>query len=482
MHSSIVGKNNSGCDGFEGTLSNIQLIDLIQMTCLSKISIDIKVYAEDKEGIIQIFKGNVVHSQTDNKSGEEAFFDIMSWQGGSFETASMKGIPTPSIVKNWEFLLIEATKFKDEVQEQEKLIDSIEKPTYESSENQIKVLIVDDSRIICERMTEILEKDPGIKIVGTARNGKDALKKLRELEPDLVTLDINMPVMSGDTALKHIMISSPCPIVIVSGMESENMTPVFDYLRLGAIDFVSKPRDNRELEKKGLVLIEKIKVAAKARVKNFKRGKLKTKKEGKIPEANPLGKGDRIVILIAGVGGYAEWLKIIPALPQVPGYGVLALQDMNTEFIRAFTGYLQQYSSFGIVPIESCETTIARTGTCHFASLSSSISLRTIGDDLRLKFGQNSGIWDEVLSGLVMSAVKSLWWLGDIVWIFLSGEKRISRRIVGQIKKSGSVLIIQHPESSLQPALPSSCMETGLVDFVLPAELIPGKLGEILVN
>ena len=103
----------------------------------------------------------------------------------------------------------------------------------------IKVLVVDDAAFMVKAVSELLESDPGIKIVGNARNGLEGLEKIKALRPDVITLDMDMPVMDGVTTIRHIMIEAPVPIVVLSSLFSDgNIT--FEALRLGVVDFLPK--------------------------------------------------------------------------------------------------------------------------------------------------------------------------------------------------------------------------------------------------
>ena len=106
---------------------------------------------------------------------------------------------------------------------------------------QITVLIVDDSALMRREIRRILESDPEFKVVAVSRNGQEALQHIAEFDPDVVTLDINMPEMDGLTALQHIMMESPRPVVMLSSLTQEGATTTYEALELGAVDFVGKP-------------------------------------------------------------------------------------------------------------------------------------------------------------------------------------------------------------------------------------------------
>src|SRR5258708_2998215 len=127
----------------------------------------------------------------------------------------------------------------------------------------VRVLVVDDSALMRKLIPAILERDPSIEVVGTAMDGAFALKKIEELRPDVVTLDLEMPRMDGMETLRMIMRSAPLPVVMVSTHSKEGAYATFKALALGAIDFVAKPKEasSGHLDTIATELIVKIKVA-----------------------------------------------------------------------------------------------------------------------------------------------------------------------------------------------------------------------------
>ena len=130
----------------------------------------------------------------------------------------------------------------------------------------VKVLVVDDSALMRKLIPMILERDPDIEVVGTAMDGAFALRKIAELHPDVVTLDLEMPRMDGIETLRMIMRSAPLPVIVFSTHSKEGAYSTFKALAHGAIDFVAKPKDAAagHLDPVAYQLIEKIKVAKRA--------------------------------------------------------------------------------------------------------------------------------------------------------------------------------------------------------------------------
>ena len=131
--------------------------------------------------------------------------------------------------------------------------------------DRLTVLIADDSALMRKKIREILESDPGIRVVACARDGKDAVNLVKQHQPDVVTMDINMPVMDGVTALQIIMMESPRPVIMLSSLTQEGALSTFECLELGAVDFVGKMSGtiSVDIDKQSKEIIAKVKGAAR---------------------------------------------------------------------------------------------------------------------------------------------------------------------------------------------------------------------------
>lgn len=212
----------------------------------------------------------------------------------------------------------------------------------------IRVVIADDSAFMRKKIKEILEHDGTLQVVAAARNGQDAVECVKAHQPDVVTLDINMPVMDGVTALQVIMAESPRPVVMLSSLTQEGALATFECLELGAVDFIPKPSGtiSMDLDRVAAEMVAKVKGAARARYR----------RSGVCPPARRLPAGPpkplrqvpadglarRIVAIGVSTGGPKTLLDIIPFLPADLDAAVVVVQHMPESFTASFARRLAE--------------------------------------------------------------------------------------------------------------------------------------------
>lgn len=184
----------------------------------------------------------------------------------------------------------------------------------------IKVLVVDDSALMRKYLKQILEEDPKIEVVDTARDGEEAVEKNLSLKPDVIMLDLNMPKMDGLTALQYIMHTSPCPVVVVSSLTQRGALTTFEALELGAVDYVPKPGGTVSLDIKRAAeeIRMKVKAAASAKLTNRSRSSNVTFISARRTRAElkrKISSCDKVVFIGASTGGPKAVETVLSALP-----------------------------------------------------------------------------------------------------------------------------------------------------------------------
>ena len=448
--------------GFAGTLRNIQITDIIQMCCLAGASLSIRVTQDSDLGTIFIEDGEVVHAECGAMVGVEAFFTILGWPSGQFETMEAPAIDEPTIKEACQFLLMEAARQADEmaILESESKGEPEEVLDFEDS-TQLRVLIVDDSPIMCKILSSMLSADPSIDVIETAKNGEDALLKMKRLSPDLITMDVNMPVMDGSTALKHIMITSPCPVLIMSNLLPSSYDTLLSFLNLGATDFMSKPVKSSNIVLQQQRIVERVHKAAKAKMNRcqlLRRPKLSPSEFIKVSEKRPC---ENIVIINSGAGGYLEMVNLVTALPNVLSTGVLSMQSIPPRFAPTLSAFLNARSRFEVQPFN--DKMVLNPGRCYIGTSGQHMQFGIEAGMLVLNEKQISEEDSEQESvDYVLSSAAELF-QDRVMVVLLSGGNVGKMDGLRAVKSAGGKIIAPEPDSSILPDSFMGAIDEGLI-------------------
>ncbi|MCK4537262.1 MAG: chemotaxis-specific protein-glutamate methyltransferase CheB [Candidatus Krumholzibacteria bacterium] len=214
--------------------------------------------------------------------------------------------------------------------------------------DKIRVVVGEDSPFMRRMIEDSLNSDPMIEVVAIAANGREVLKKLVEVEPDVITLDLEMPRMDGLETLRYIMSEWPTPVVILSGHSAEGARMVMTCLEYGAVDFVAKSPNGSRFPVEEL--ISKVKLAAGVEADKVRFAPTKYDLKTKIPSKSMTGTGsaDSIVLIGASTGGPQVVMDVIPRLPADLDAGVLLLQHMPPNFTRYLAERLDTRSPMSV--------------------------------------------------------------------------------------------------------------------------------------
>lgn len=224
----------------------------------------------------------------------------------------------------------------------------------------VRVLVVDDSAFMRRQLSEIIESDPELAVVGIARNGREAVDKVKELEPDVVTLDINMPVMDGLTALTYIMLERPTPCLVISSLTQEGAMTTFEALELGAVDFVAKPSGtiSLDIQRQGLEIVAKVRAAAgaKLRGRRFRPARRAAGRPQKPAQQQTLDLTSASVVGIGvSTGGPQTLMEILPLLPCDLPAPVVIVQHMPPGFTASLAKRLDEVCAVRVKEAEHNE-------------------------------------------------------------------------------------------------------------------------------
>jgi len=458
--------------GFAGTLKNIQIDDLIQMCCLSMATIAIRVAKDSQQGTIYIRDGEVVHAVCGATIGEEAFYRILGWARGRFETVDDCYDGDHSIDKSHEFLLMEAARRSDEGSEDGTDSDGTASETDTAPfTERLKILLVEDSMLMAKILSSMLTATGEMEVVGIAQNGQDALEKAQNLSPDLILLDVNMPVMDGSTALKHIMIRTPCPVVVMSNVGSGSPEAVFQFLDLGAVDFMAKPVKNKDLLLQQQKIVARIAQAAAAEIKNFRRYRpAPEQRPEERKNGSPASPSDQLVVISTGCSAHAELTQLLSQLPNDHNMAMVILQTIPPTFIPALARHLDQQSAFSVVPLS--DGSPLRTGMCYLGTPGHALRTASTGREMIVEMPtqrrKDLGHDVSYLDLFLCSAVDC--YPGSLMVAVLSGAETGNLGGLRYVQERGASILAQDPATCMVAESPASVVSAGLAETVAPPE------------
>lgn len=245
----------------------------------------------------------------------------------------------------------------------------------------INVLVVDDSAFMRKLISDYLRSESSIEVIGTARNGEDAIKKIKRLRPDVVTLDIEMPVMNGLEALKVIMDEHPVPVVMLSSTTKEGADETVKAMSIGAVDFLAKPSGTISLDlyKVQSDIVSKVIEASKVNI-----GKLVPEKSRISPVEGPKLKGlsakNALIAIGTSTGGPRALQKVLGELPRAIPAPIVIVQHMPPGFTKSLATRLDGLSDITIKEAEQGEK--LKKGTAYIAPGGQHLKIVSKGDDL----------------------------------------------------------------------------------------------------
>jgi len=339
----------------------------------------------------------------------------------------------------------------------------------------IKVLIVDDSRLVRETLEHILLKDPDIEIVGKAEDPYEAATIIKKCVPDVMTLDIEMPKMDGLTFLRKVMSQRPIPTVIISSLSEKGSEATIRALRYGAVDYYTKSSINMkdDLEKSGDLLVDKIKIAFSARINRIIPKSVKPKQQEEISF-----KRDKIVLIGSSTGGTEALYKVLSGLPEnFPP--VVIVQHMPAMFTKQFANRLDQDVEMEVVEAQDGDR--LQAGKVLIAPGDFHLVLKRDALGYYVSINQEEKVNRHRPSVDVMlnSAVDRNIYSKDMIGVILTGMGKDGAEGLLKLKKLGSKTVGQDEQSSVVFGMPKAAQELGAVDFVLDIEGIAPKLIEL---
>ncbi len=347
----------------------------------------------------------------------------------------------------------------------------------------VKLLIVDDSALMRRQLTQVFASAGGFE-VRQARNGLEAVEQNREFQPDVVTLDINMPEMDGLTALSLIMAERPVPVVMVSSLTERGAIATFEALNLGAVDYIAKPEGTISLSMESVreALISKVRGAAGAKL----RRKRATPGELSAPEIRAVGvprqdpgrrgvAGGGVVVVGVSTGGPRTLEEILPKLPADFPWPVLIAQHMPAAFTKSFADRMNDHCAVEVLEanhpmaVEPGKVYIGRGG----ADL---VVARRAGKLFALPKPESSQfLWHPSVELLGLTVLEHC----DptkVIAVMLTGMGSDGSVAFAEIRRRGGRTVAESEQSAVVFGMPAELIRLGGATLVLPAESIATQI------
>lgn len=339
----------------------------------------------------------------------------------------------------------------------------------------IRVLIVDDSRVVREVLKDML-KDTGIEVVGEAADGKQGIEMAQALKPNLITMDVIMPIMDGLAAVEHIMAYNPTPILVfASSVNRKDVNIAFEAIQLGALDVMEKP-DNlsadgfRELRD---TFVQKIRLLSNIKVIRHIRGRRKSKfaEVEKVPSKPGAPRsGIELVAIGASTGGPKAVMSILKSLPANFPVGTLLVQHIGVNFTQGFVEWLDKDCAIKVKMAEHNEKitpgkVIVAPGDVHMETVENRVILINgpVVNNCRPSV-------DVLFSAVARSHGE------NALAVLLTGMGRDGADGMLEIKKRKGKTIVQDESSSVIFGMPRAAIESGAADQIMHLKDIPGEI------
>lgn len=325
----------------------------------------------------------------------------------------------------------------------------------------IRVLIIEDSAFMRKMITEILTSDQRIHVIGTARNGKDGLEKIKILSPDVVTLDIEMPIMDGITTLKKIMETNPLPVVMLSSQTSKGADKTVLAMSIGAVDFITKPSGaiSLDINKVKDEIISKVVMAAGTQKK-----KTPVVSNRSFHTISPQRYNDTIVLIGTSTGGPRALQQVLTSLPKGFPAPILIVQHMPPHFTKSLAERLNTMAKIKVT--EATHAEVLQKGVAYIAPGDYHMKVRKVGTTLAIELTteqQRNGHRPSV--DVLFDSISHLNDMNKIC-VVLTGMGKDGADGVKRVKAidKDAIILAESEESSIVYGMPAAAVATNCVD------------------
>ncbi len=369
---------------------------------------------------------------------------------------------------------------------------------------QISVLVVDDSLAFRRDLRDIFNRTSSIKIIGEAKNGIEALDLVLKLQPDVIIMDMEMPLMDGMTSLQHLMIHKPTPTIMCSSLTKEGTARCFDAIKNGAVDFVCKDfffhEKERELFKKEIVY--KVLYASKVMVRSVEpmfakdnipetpvkandiifceecgarnifdpeqkqlMKELRCNQCGDLLEVNLINKYRRInyvTVLGAGLGGYSNLLRLVPKIPEDISGAIIAVIHAESEHVDAFADYLDAISNMKVNRVQDGMN--MEGGNCYIASSSDTVYMKPYSAQYTIRKTKSVPGYGPI--DLIMKSISSVF-KDRVAGMILSGREFDGEKGINTIKEHDGLSVVLNASNCLCKEMGENVLRKCIIDKIV---------------
>jgi len=344
-----------------------------------------------------------------------------------------------------------------------------------AQKERVRVIVTDDSLVAREMLVQILQSDPGIEVIGQAKDGNEAVEMVERLRPDLVTMDIHMPHLDGLKATEKIMAFTPTPILVVSSsVHGEGMGRAFDALDLGALEVIKKPepRDWADLDRIGRDVIRKVKILANVRVITHIRGRHNAPMAPVVRGGGPAARS--LVAIGSSTGGPSALLSVLGRLPEDLPVPVVVAQHIADGFVPGLVSWLDSGCKIKIV--EAVDGDKPKPGTVYFAPTGQNMVLER--DHLKFQRPGNGQLYIPSADTLFESVARSHG--HRAIGVILTGMGADGAEGLKLMRNAGAATIAQDEASCTVFGMPKAAIDIGAAEQVVTLHDIAAAI-EVLV-
>lgn len=349
------------------------------------------------------------------------------------------------------------------------------------SNSEIKVIVVDDSAFMRKSISMMLESDPQIKVIATARDGAEAIEKIKNLKPDLVTLDVEMPRMDGLTALKIIMKECPVPVLMVSSLTTEGAEVTLEALKLGAVDFIPKQLSYVSLDiiKIKDELIQKVKSIVNSkyiRRKIYKREPEPIFKEIKLTQ---IRRDFELVAIGVSTGGPMALQEVLSKIPENFPAGIVIAQHMPPNFTKLLAERLNAVSKIEVREAQSGD--VVKPKLALVAQGGKNLIFEKVFGEKVVRIVDKPDTLYKPSVDVMMESASEVF--GEkVLGVIMTGMGKDGLEGLKKVKQKGGYIIAQSEETCVVYGMPKAVVDAGIADSIIPLDKIGETIAKIVAD